>query len=190
MVMGIAGGIAADIARVDKTTIDGRKSDCRTIGVENGVVNDANIFKPTIRRGSELNPVGTGSYRIIVNKHILANMVDTMRFQANSIVGCVEPTTDASTFGSTDACLVNLPRCLFRALNGGNGNDVIDYSQRTLAVAVDLKVPTATAIGSFSSIEGFIGSQAVDTFAADNVNNTWQITGNDQPLRSGKLVVE
>ena len=71
------------------------------------------------------------------------------------------------------------------AVNGGNGNDVVDYSQRTLAVTVDLSVPGATAIGSFSGIEGFIGSQAADTFAAANVNNTWQITADDSGSVAG-----
>ncbi len=42
-----------------------------------------------------------------------------------AIVGCVEPTTSGSSFGSTDSNLVNIARCLELALNNGDGMDLI-----------------------------------------------------------------
>jgi len=42
-----------------------------------------------------------------------------------ALVGCVEPSTSGSTFGSTDSNLVNIARCLELALNNGDGMDLL-----------------------------------------------------------------
>jgi formate C-acetyltransferase len=49
-----------------------------------------------------------------------------------AIVGCVEPAAAGRTFGSTDANLVNLARCLELALHNGNGLDLVAH-RRELA---------------------------------------------------------
>ncbi|UCD85278.1 MAG: hypothetical protein JSU92_03545 [Deltaproteobacteria bacterium] len=45
--------------------------------------------------------------------------------QGYAIVGCVEPAAAGSTFGSTDANLVNIARCLELALHNGDGLDFL-----------------------------------------------------------------
>ena len=55
-----------------------------------------------------------------------------------AIVGCVEPTSNGSTFASTDSNLVNIARCLELALKNGNGADLIadrKYFLRGLAAS-------------------------------------------------------
>ncbi len=42
-----------------------------------------------------------------------------------AIVGCVEPTAAGGTFGSTDANLINITRCLDLALHNGDGTDFL-----------------------------------------------------------------
>ncbi|MCK4660995.1 MAG: hypothetical protein KAV82_15850, partial [Phycisphaerae bacterium] len=61
-------------------------------------------------------------------------------------------------------------------LDGGIGNDVLDYSGRTGAVNVNVTAGTTTAVGgTFSGIEEVIGSSAVDTLM--DALSTWHITG-------------
>ncbi len=44
-----------------------------------------------------------------------------------ALVGCVEPTTNGSAFGSTDSNLVNIARCLEFALANGDGMDLVAH---------------------------------------------------------------
>ena len=62
-------------------------------------------------------------------------------------------------------------------IDGGGGDDAINYAGFAGAVSIDLEMDTATAIGGFTSIESFTGSSGVDTFAGPNANLTWTISG-------------
>ncbi len=62
-------------------------------------------------------------------------------------------------------------------INGNGGADVLSYSAFGSGVTVNLATSTATAVGSFSSIDTFIGGSASDTLVGKNSNNTWNITG-------------
>ena len=61
-------------------------------------------------------------------------------------------------------------------INGGTGNDALDFTAYTTAVSINLQSKTFTAIsgGRFAGIEKFIGSTAnTTTLIGPNVNNTW-----------------
>jgi hypothetical protein len=65
-------------------------------------------------------------------------------------------------------------------INGGGGNDVLDYSaDGGAAVTVNLQTAKATRIGgTFSNITALVGSTAAtDTLIGANSTNTWSITG-------------
>src|SRR5207253_6114166 len=64
-------------------------------------------------------------------------------------------------------------------VNGGSGNDKVDYSTFGSPITFNLQMQTATAIGSFASIELLTGSSGVDTLIGPNLTNTWQITASN-----------
>ncbi len=61
-------------------------------------------------------------------------------------------------------------------INGGLGEDVLDYSASSAAIVVNLLNSSTSAVGSFSSISALIGSPASDTLLGANSPNTWTIT--------------
>lgn len=61
-------------------------------------------------------------------------------------------------------------------INGGLGEDVLDYSGSSAAIVVNLLNSSTSAVGSFSSISALIGSAASDTLLGANSTNTWTIT--------------
>ena len=61
-------------------------------------------------------------------------------------------------------------------INGGLGEDVLDYSGAPAAVVVNLFSNSTSTIGSFTSISMLIGSAANDTLVGVNNASTWTIT--------------
>ena len=59
------------------------------------------------------------------------------------------------------------------SIDGGAGSDLLDYAIYQNPVTVDLENQTATATAGFTKIEGFIGSNLVDTLIGANGDNTW-----------------
>ena len=72
-------------------------------------------------------------------------------------------------------------------VDGGGGNDVLDFSARTTGVTVDLDAGTASGFGGLVGMETVIGSPAVDTLRGANTGNTWGITGADAGNVDGTL---
>ena len=64
-------------------------------------------------------------------------------------------------------------------VDGGAGTDTLDFAIFQSPATVDLQNQTATAIAGFAGIEGFVGSNLVDTLIAANGANTWTATGYD-----------
>src|SRR5262249_19870702 len=63
-------------------------------------------------------------------------------------------------------------------VDGGGGSDVLDYSQFTAAVTVNLQSGLATATGGFQNIETIVAGKATsDKLIAANLTNSWNITG-------------
>lgn len=62
-------------------------------------------------------------------------------------------------------------------VNGADGIDQLDFSAYTTAITVNLQNKTATGLNNFYSIEALTGGSASDTLVAENINNTWNITG-------------
>lgn len=68
------------------------------------------------------------------------------------------------------------------SVNGGQGNNTLDYSPRTDGIVLNLQNNTATAIGNgFLLIQNLIGSSsttssAFDTLIGANINSDWTIT--------------
>jgi len=65
-------------------------------------------------------------------------------------------------------------------IDGGAGINTLDYSHYTSLVFVDIEDGLATAVGSFSNIEEFIGGSGINILQGPNVNATWDITGTNQ----------
>lgn len=64
------------------------------------------------------------------------------------------------------------------AVNGRSGHDIIDFSAHAGPVVVNLQAKTATGVGSFVSVEEFVGSAAVaDNLIGADTNNTWNLSG-------------
>ncbi len=61
-------------------------------------------------------------------------------------------------------------------INGGLGEDVLDYSGSSSAVVVNLFSNSTSSVGSFTSISMILGSTANDTLVGANNANTWTIT--------------
>jgi Ca2+-binding RTX toxin-like protein len=64
-------------------------------------------------------------------------------------------------------------------VNGGSGNDKVDYSTFGSPITFNLQIQSATGIGSFASIELLTGSSGVDTLVGPNLTNAWQITASN-----------
>lgn len=68
-------------------------------------------------------------------------------------------------------------KSLTGVIDGGGGNDTLDYALVTAAVTVNLETATATGVKSFANIARFVGGKnAADRLIAANQGNTWTIT--------------
>lgn len=74
-----------------------------------------------VRRGA---PMSLFNDEVIVPA-LKAKGVSARDARGYAIVGCVEPAAAGSTFGSTDANLVNIARCLELTLHNGDGMDFL-----------------------------------------------------------------
>ena len=78
----------------------------------------------------------------------------------------------------SDTFILGAGASLAGTIDGGGGQDTLDYSRQTGPITVDLQTKTATNIEGFNSIESFIGSAGPgNTFIGGNGANTWDITG-------------
>lgn len=69
-------------------------------------------------------------------------------------------------------------------VDGGAGNDILDYALYPSPVTVNLQAQAATATGGIANIEGFVGSNTLlDTLIGANSANTWAMNG----YNSGKV---
>jgi len=73
----------------------------------------------TVRRGATMSLFNDD----IIMPAMVSRGVPTREARDYAIVGCVEPTTSGSAFGSTDSNLVNIARCLELAMKNGDGTD-------------------------------------------------------------------
>lgn len=63
-------------------------------------------------------------------------------------------------------------------IDGGHGTDLLDYSDRTTTISINLADNSATDLGgAFSSIESITGSSATDQIVGTNAGDTWTIDG-------------
>jgi len=77
---------------------------------------------------------------------------------------------DAFVFGSAGA--------FTGIVDGDGGQDTLNLSAKTTAIAISLLANTATSTGGIRNIEHFVGGSATtDTFTAPNTANAWQLTG-------------
>ena len=67
----------------------------------------------------------------------------------------------------------------FGTVNGGSGNDVLDYSAVASPVFVNLLSRSASGLTVYSSVESFIGGSAADDLLGSNSATTWTINGTD-----------
>jgi len=91
----------------------------------------------------------------------------------SSIVGVTGFSSIEDLIGNfdTDDFVFTDPGTLSGTINGASGDDSLDYNAKIGAVTVDV------ADINFVSIETFIGNNTDSTLLADNVANTWNITG-------------
>ena len=76
---------------------------------------------------------------------------------------------DSFTFGDT-AEIVGM-------IDGGSGNNALNYDAYTTPVSVDLAQQTATGTGGAKSIRGVTGGQGIDTLTGHAVDGVWRIAG-------------
>jgi hypothetical protein len=74
----------------------------------------------------------------------------------------------------------------FAKIQGGRGRNILDFSEFVDPVDIDLTANQATATGSFSGIQEFVGHGASSQVWGPNRGNTWNITGPDA-VTLGKL---
>ena len=72
-------------------------------------------------------------------------------------------------------------------LDGGGGNNTLDYSQYNKAISVDLENLSATGLSSFTNIQNLIGSLYADTLIGSDAGSTFIITGTDTGSINGTL---
>ena len=61
-------------------------------------------------------------------------------------------------------------------VDGGSGQDVLDYGAFGGPATVDLATSAGSGLAEFDSISSFVGSAAADTLIGKNSNNTWTVT--------------
>ncbi len=70
-------------------------------------------------------------------------------------------------------------------LDGGGGNNTLDYSQFNSAITVNLQNSSATGLNSFSNIQALVGSTYGDTLIGYDRGSVFSITGSDTGLVDG-----
>ena len=73
------------------------------------------------------------------------------------------------------------------AVNGGGGNDEVDYSSYPTPVSVNFSSLTATAMGRHASIATFKGSDQRDTLVGADNSNTWRFSSATGSIVSGSV---
>lgn len=75
------------------------------------------------------------------------------------------------------------------AIDGGGGDDALDYSNRSVGVVVNLQTASATAIGGgFTNITSLFGATASsNTLTGANTTNIWSLSGPDSGTINGTL---
>ncbi len=75
-------------------------------------------------------------------------------------------------------------------VDGGGGEDTLDFGLRTAAVTVNLQTSKVTGTGGFLGIEAFQGGGgAKDAVTGPDSQNTWSITGANQALLNGAVTL-
>ena len=62
-------------------------------------------------------------------------------------------------------------------IDGGLGNNTLDYSSYALPVTINLQAKTATKMAGYQNVKEFVGGTASDTFIAPDLANGWSIQG-------------
>lgn len=75
-----------------------------------------------------------------------------------------------------DTFLLNTGGSVAGAIDGGGGENAIDYSGRSAAVTVNLKTNVATNVGEWSNMDAFVGSSANDTLIGTDDDAIWTLT--------------
>ena len=64
-------------------------------------------------------------------------------------------------------------------IDGGDGENLLNYSAYTSPITVNLELGEATGCGDFTNIDEFIGGIASDLLIGPNATTTWYIAGSD-----------
>ncbi len=83
------------------------------------------------------------------------------------------------TGGSGDDQFVFLPGGgVSGNVDGGGGNNTLDYHNISTPITIGLGTNTATGIGgTFTGISGFVGGSGINNIVGPNTDTTWTITG-------------
>jgi hypothetical protein len=69
------------------------------------------------------------------------------------------------------------PVTLITSIDGGAGNDTLDFSAFTTGATVDFGTHSASGVGSFASIESFVGSAGNDVFTVGTAAGSETVNG-------------
>ncbi len=62
-------------------------------------------------------------------------------------------------------------------IDGGSGNNSLNYDAYTTPISIDLTLQTATGTGGARSFRGVTGGQGIDTLTGQSVDGVWRIAG-------------
>ena len=155
-------------------------------GVENltgGTANDTFTFSPGAGVGGVING-GAGTDTVAGPDD--ANAWAVTNFNAGTLNGTVFNGVENLTGGTgADTFAFAAGRSVAGVVDGGNGDDSLDYSAYTTAVTVNLGSQTATGTGGITGIEAVAGGTAADTLIGANVASAWTLTGTNAGVVNG-----
>jgi len=85
----------------------------------------------------------------------------------------------------TDSFVFTMGVTVGGTIDGGTGENTLNYNAYTTPVSVNIATGTATATGGFANIQIFIGGSGNNTFTGPNGNTLWEITGTNAGLVNG-----
>ena len=97
---------------------------------------------------------------------------------AGNVNGFTFAGVESLTGGTANDTFAVAPGGSVGAVDGGaGGTDTLSYLTYGSAAAVNLQTSSATAVGSFTRLDGAVGSAAADALTGANAVNAWTVTG-------------
>lgn len=126
--------------------------------------------------------VGDGTDVLIANNYVNTwNLTGTNQGSVTSAFTAMNFQNIANLTGGTqsDRFVFQNSGSVSGQLVGAGGNNILDFSQRTDGISVNLATNTATPItGGFTSIQSLVGNLLPTTYlVGSNLANTWSLTG-------------